>query len=359
MAFHPSAPVLATCDHVTHTIRVWDVDIDTLLWTDSAREVVRYTSAKIVLVGESNVGKSCLASMVAEGRYPKDHEQGTTHGMRFWPMDAEKLHPSARPPADQRRDIVLWDMGGQDEYRLVHQLFLHDTTLALILIDPTRGRVAHDEAREWNKRLVKQLEGRNATRFLVGAKMDRASKLVNRAAIDELCRECGFHVYLEVSAKTSRNVNQLRQRIAASLDWDRLAKTSRPELFQRIRDHVEERRKRGEMVVLLEDIKGAIKEAHSKIYEETAVEAVVEQLATQGMIAQLRLAGGEKAVVLQLPVIERYAGSLIVAARNNPPRRAGSGRATPRVARDPTSWHEQERSLEGPLPGADRPGVRR
>ena len=246
MAFHPSAPVLATCDHATHTIRVWDVDIDTLLRTGSAQEVVRYTSAKIVLVGESNVGKSCLALRLAEGRYPKDHEQGTTHGMRFWPMDAEKLHPLARPPADQRRDIVLWDMGGQDEYRLVHQLFLYDTTLALILIDPTRGRVAHDEAREWNKRLVKQLEERNATRLLVGAKMDRASKLVNRAAIDELCRECGFHVYLEVSAKTSRNVDKLRQTIAASLDWDRLAKTSRPELFQRIRDHVEERRKLGE-----------------------------------------------------------------------------------------------------------------
>ena len=318
MAFHPSAPVLATCDHATHTIRVWDVDIDTLLRTGSAQEVVRYTSAKIVLVGESNVGKSCLALRLAEGRYPKDHEQGTTHGMRFWPMDAEKLHPLARPPADQRRDIVLWDMGGQDEYRLVHQLFLYDTTLALILIDPTRGRVAHHEAREWNKRLVKQLEERNATRLLVGAKMDRASKLVNRAAIDELCRECGFHVYLEVSAKTSRNVDKLRQTIAASLDWDRLAKTSRPELFQRIRDHVEERRKLGELGVLLEDIKVAIKEAHSKIYEETAVEAVVEQLATQGVIVQTRLAGGEKAIVLQLPVIERYAGSLIVAARNNP-----------------------------------------
>jgi len=36
--------------------------------------------------------------------------------------------PSSR---NQRRDIVLWDLGGQEEYRLIHQLFLHDTTVAL------------------------------------------------------------------------------------------------------------------------------------------------------------------------------------------------------------------------------------
>jgi small GTP-binding protein len=318
MAFHPTDPVLATCDHASRTIRIWDVDIDTLLRAGATGEVVRYTSAKIVLVGESNVGKSCLAMRLAEGRYPKDDEQGTTHGMRFWPLDAEKLHPSAKPPPDQRRDVVLWDMGGQDEYRLVHQLFLHDTTLALVLIDPTRGRVAHDEARDWNRRLAKQLEGRDATRLLIGAEMDRSSKLVNRAAIEELCRECNFSLYVDVSAKTARNLDRLRQSIASAIDWDRLAKTSRPELFQRIRDHIDERRKKGELVVLLEDLKVAIREAHREIYEEAPVEAVVEQLASQGVIVQTRLAGGERAVVLQLPVIERYAGSLIVAARNNP-----------------------------------------
>lgn len=68
-------------------------------------------------------------------------------------MEAESLHPSAKPPKGQRRDVILWDFGGQDEYQLVHQIFLHDATLALVLIDPTRGTVAMEEARAWNKRL--------------------------------------------------------------------------------------------------------------------------------------------------------------------------------------------------------------
>jgi hypothetical protein len=40
----------------------------------------------------------------------------------------------------------------------VHQLFLHDTTLALILLDPTRD-TAFEDAIEWNVRLERQLRG--------------------------------------------------------------------------------------------------------------------------------------------------------------------------------------------------------
>ena len=317
LAIHPRVERLATVSG-GKTIRIWDVDIARLLSATQTRKGVRYTSAKIVFVGESNVGKSCLAMRLAEDRYPEDHEHGTTHGMRFWPMEAEDLHPAAKPPQGQRRDVVLWDFGGQDEYQLVHQMFLHDTTLALVLIDPTRGRVAMDEARDWNKRLEKHLAGQQAVKLLVGAKQDHASRLVHRTALDELQTECGFAAYLETSAKTGRNIPDFREAIANALDWDNLAKTSRPELFQKIRDEIEERRGGGEVVLPLAELKSAIQHAHPAIYEEAAVGAVADQLATQGVIVRTKLTGGDEVLVLQLPVIERYAGSLIVAARNSP-----------------------------------------
>ena len=318
LAFHPDAPVLATLGEHENAIRVWDLDVAELLSLEPLSEIVRYTSAKIVLVGESNVGKSCLAMRLAEDRYPEDNEHGTTHGMRFWPMEAEDLHPSAKSPEGQRRDVVLWDFGGQDEYRLVHQMFLHDTTLALVLIDPTRGRAAMDEARDWNKRLEKHLGGRQAVKLLVGAKQDRKSDLIHQTAVDELCKECGFAGFIDVSARTKRKIPTLRKAIANALDWNHLAKTSRPELFQRVRDDVERRRKRREVVVMLATFKRAIKRASGELYEEAAVEAVSDQLTTQGVIVRTKLTGGDEALVLQLPVIERYAGALIVAARHNP-----------------------------------------
>jgi GTPase SAR1 family protein len=92
-----------------------------------------------VLVGESSVGKSGLALRLAEDRF---EDQVSTHGMRLWSMPPEKLSPAMAAPSGERREVVIWDLGGQDEYRLVHQLFLHDTTLALMLLDTRRLRSA-------------------------------------------------------------------------------------------------------------------------------------------------------------------------------------------------------------------------
>jgi len=124
------------------------------------------------------------------------------------------------------RNPLLWDFGGQDEYQLVHQMFLHDTTLALVLIDPTRGRAAMDEARDWNKRLEKHLDKDKAVKLLVGAKVDRKSKLIDLNAIETLKEECGFAAFLDLSAKTERNTKSLRKLISDALDWDQMAKTS-------------------------------------------------------------------------------------------------------------------------------------
>src|SRR5262249_55011576 len=123
VAFHPVEPILATLSRKVGVIRTWQLNANALLRPEHQGRSVTITSAKIVLVGESNVGKSCLALRLAEDRY---QEQGTTHGMRFWPISAEHLGPTWAGSPEEKREVVFWDMGGQDEYRLVHQLFLQD-----------------------------------------------------------------------------------------------------------------------------------------------------------------------------------------------------------------------------------------
>jgi hypothetical protein len=49
----------------------------------------------------------------------------------------------------------------------------------------------------------------------------------------------------------------------------------------------------------------------------SSLETVAEQLAAQGFIARSKISTGEPVLVLQVQEIERYAGSLILAARNN------------------------------------------
>jgi hypothetical protein len=238
--------------------------------------------------------------------------------MRFWSLKPQQLCAGIESPVGQRRDVVLWDLGGQQEYRLVHQLFLHDTTVALVLLDPTRGATAFKEVETWNKYLARQLSGRRAVKLLVGAKLDQPSDVIDHQGLDRLCAECGFAGFYQTSAVTGRGLDELCQAVATAIDWDGLAKTSRPELFQRIRDEIEARRKRGEVVLHLADLHRALSDRLPTESERQSVRAVTEQLATQGVIACSRVACGEPVLVLQVQEIERYAGSLIVAARNNP-----------------------------------------
>lgn len=76
VAFHPLRPdVLAVPGAYDTAIRIWELDRSQLL-EHTEGQTDHYKSAKIVLVGESNVGKSCMAMRLAEDRYPIDSDSG-------------------------------------------------------------------------------------------------------------------------------------------------------------------------------------------------------------------------------------------------------------------------------------------
>jgi WD40 repeat protein/GTPase SAR1 family protein len=319
IAFHPSCPVLATLGEGEHIVRIWDLDIDAILGRASAMGAEVYTTAKVVLLGDSNIGKSWLATQLIERRTPTPDERGTTHGMRIWRQPAEVFEPAAAPPpAGENREVFLWDFGGQDEYQLVHQMFLHDTTLALVLIDPTRSAAERDKARTWNFRLANQTRARTVAKFLIGAQVDddARSQLIDQAAIDRLKADCGFGDFFETSAQTGRGIDALRKAIAGAIDWS-IGQTTRPELFQRIREQVDARRVAGEVVVPLRTFNADLRAQLPALFEDDAAEAVTDQLARQGLLAKTRMKDGDEALILRVEVVEQHAASLVVLARNN------------------------------------------
>ncbi len=132
--------------------------------TDPTR---RYVNAKVVLLGEGTVGKTSLAHRLIEDQYVvKDR----THGMKVWPL--------ALPlPPDETidREALLWDLAGQEDYRLIHRLFLNETALALLLINPQKDD-PFAEAGDWLKSLDTaaslQESKREAARLLVFSQID-------------------------------------------------------------------------------------------------------------------------------------------------------------------------------------------
>ncbi len=314
LAFSPTQHILASLGADGHTVRLWELDIQALLGAPAPSITVHEASAKVVLVGEGRVGKSCLALRMVQDQY---EELDSTHGMRFWSMPAESLPPDSSA-AKTWREIILWDLGGQSEYQLVHQLFLRDSTAALMVMEPGRGERALEEIEGWNRRLLAQTGERSIRRLLVGAKVDSSESPVNRPALEALVHRLGFDSYVLTSAKTGHGISELKAALARVIDWDSIEKVSRPKLFQRMRELIQRLREAKRVALSFSELEVELRRELGSDFNPEALRAVVGHLSRQGRVADTRMAGGTRVLILEVEQLERYAGSLIVAARDNP-----------------------------------------
>jgi small GTP-binding protein len=315
LAFSPKEHVLASVGGSGRWIRLWDIDIDTLLRASKPSTTVHAVSAKVVLVGEGRSGKSCLASRMAQDRY---EELGSTHGMRFWSLPAEHSDSGGGATARTQRELILWDMGGQEEYRLVHQLFLRDSTVALMVMEPGRGQSALDELEGWNQRLLTQLGERTVRKLLVGTKVDDEHAPVDSGALEHFAKQHEFVDSVLTSARTGRGIPELKSALSRAIDWNVLDKVSRPELFQHLRNHIQRLKELKRVVLTFTDLEDELRRDFRESFDPDALQTVVAHLARQGLVADTRMADGTRALILEVEQVERYAGSLILAARENP-----------------------------------------
>lgn len=290
--FAPTSWTLAVCQ--PDNLELFEID-PAILQAQAAAGPSSVT-AKVVLVGRGRVGKTCLAQRLADGEYT---EHPSTHGMRFWSLELP-------PDGDTARELVLWDLGGQSEYRLLHQIFLPDTELALVLVDPATED--YDDVREWAARLDKAGE---MTKLLVGTKVDDDAVPVDAAALERLGRECGLAETVLTSAKTAHGCDALVAAMTRNIGWARLSTTSLGRAGEWLHGHLEAIRAAGTIVVSFAELARAL----PADIDRAALGTAVRQLARRGTIANTRTATGEQFVVLRIEEIERYAGSLIVAAQ--------------------------------------------
>lgn len=109
---------------------------------------VALNEAKLILVGEGEVGKSCLLGALrgdpfAEGR-------PTTHGIEIKPIQV------ADPVTGTTITLNGWDFGGQRVYRPTHQLFFSAPAVYLVVWKPREGP-QQGLVREWIQ-LIKHRE---------------------------------------------------------------------------------------------------------------------------------------------------------------------------------------------------------
>lgn len=318
LAFHPTEPLLATLGSNDRTIRTLEWELDVLQAIGSATRSRRYANAKVVLVGDSGVGKSGLALvLLGQSFVPTD----STHGRHVWLLESSELDMPAGH--HETHEVLLWDLAGQPGYRLIHQLHLTEVAVAVVVFDARSETDPLAGVRHWDRALrqARVVQGSAAPplkKFLVAARIDRGGVPVSKMRINSLLRELDFDGFFETSAKEGLGVEKLRAAILQAIDWQALPQVHSTELFQRIKDFLIAE-KSGRVLSTVEDIYHAFL-LSEKVSNPTDVprlqfETCVGRLESRDLIRQLSFGN---LVLLQPEVLDAYASAIVNAARDEP-----------------------------------------
>ena len=312
LAFHPHEPLLATLGENGTIVRIWELD-ETLLLSQ-AQENVHYTTAKLVLVGDSGVGKTGLGWRLAHGEF-KEH--ASTHGQQFWAIPELGL----RRADGTECEAVLWDLAGQHVYRQIHSIFLDNVDAALVLFDPGNRQEPLKGVQFW----LEQLKGKGQLppAVLVGARVDRGTPALPREEIDQFCQRNGIRGgYIGTSAKNGEGLPALLETLKAVIPWDQMTKTVTTVTFKRIKDFVlalKEKPDRDGVLVDPRSLREQLQAIDTEwLFTDAELMAAVGHLETHGYTAVMRSSAGEQYVLLTPELLVTLASSIVLLADQHP-----------------------------------------
>ena len=160
---------------------------------------------KIIVIGNSGVGKSCLTLKATQDIFKEDF--ASTIGFQFFSFHV-KIN-------DKILKLQIWDTCGQEIYRSLITNFYRSTALAIICYSVT-DKKSFEETEIWLKQ-VKSNSDPDCKVFLIANKIDLPDRVVSSEEGMNCKKEHGFECYMETSAKTGVNVRELFVNCALSL----------------------------------------------------------------------------------------------------------------------------------------------
>eukprot|EP00164_Ancoracysta_twista_P000909 GFYU01001194.1.p1 GENE.GFYU01001194.1~~GFYU01001194.1.p1 ORF type:complete len:198 (-),score=59.32 GFYU01001194.1:404-997(-) len=160
---------------------------------------------KLVLLGDSAVGKSSLVLRFVRGQF-FDYQESTI-GAAFLTQTVALNDTTVK--------FEIWDTAGQERYHSLAPMYYRGAAAAVVVYDIT-NKDSFQRAKAWVKELQRQ-GNPNIVIALAGNKCDLSSKRkVEPEEAQAYADENGIF-FMEASAKTSVNVNELFVEIARKL----------------------------------------------------------------------------------------------------------------------------------------------
>ncbi len=149
---------------------------------------------KIVVVGDSEVGKTSLVVRFVEGTFSEEYIK--TIGVNFFIQDLDI--------GDNRIRFLVWDTAGQERFGPVRQEYFQGAKGALLVYDKA-NQESFDHLEFWIEEINRYCSG--IPTILVGNKADLA-EVVTTEQGQQLAAKHNLP-FIETSAKTGENTTQL------------------------------------------------------------------------------------------------------------------------------------------------------
>uniref|UniRef100_A0A7M4FJR7 RAB42, member RAS oncogene family n=1 Tax=Crocodylus porosus TaxID=8502 RepID=A0A7M4FJR7_CROPO len=160
-----------------------------------SRDLIRIF--RIIMLGDSTVGKSSLLKRYTEGVFLESISQ--TVGVDFYVQFME-IEPGVRVK------LQFWDTAGQERFRSVTRSYYRNSAGGVLMFDLT-NRASFESIREWHREATETVKPFHIVFVLVGHKCDLiAERKVGRKEGEKLASSLGAK-YIETSAKNSSNVD--------------------------------------------------------------------------------------------------------------------------------------------------------
>jgi len=163
---------------------------------------------KILLIGDSGVGKSCLLLRFADDTYTESYIStiGVDFKIRTIDLDGKTIK------------LQIWDTAGQERFRTITSSYYRGSH-GVILVYSVVDRASFSNVEKWVLE-VDRYATNNVKKLLVGTKSDLANQRVVPAEEGQALAEKLKIPILETSAKTSSNVNEAFLRMAMEIKKD-------------------------------------------------------------------------------------------------------------------------------------------
>ncbi|KAM9261540.1 ras-related protein Rab-26 [Cariama cristata] len=180
---------------------------------------------KVMLVGDSGVGKTCLLVRFKDGAFLAGSFISTV-GIDFrnkvLTVDGVKVK------------LQIWDTAGQERFRSVTHAYYRDAHALLLLYDVT-NKASFDNIQAWLTEIHEYAQ-QDVVLMLLGNKVDSAQdRVVKREDGEKLAKEYGVP-FMETSAKSGLNVELAFTAIAKELKHRSLKLPNEPKF--KLHDYV-------------------------------------------------------------------------------------------------------------------------